>query len=141
MLDKALSSGAAAEVFAHMVHYLGGPSDLLSAPNKHLLAANVIKPVFAKSKGYISSIDTRELGMSIVELGGGRKSANDTIDYSVGFTEMIQLGDNTEQPLTTIHARTESDWQQAAAKVQTAVKVTDRAPDISPVIYEVIHAQ
>ncbi|WP_416381246.1 hypothetical protein, partial [Klebsiella pneumoniae] len=26
-------------------------------------------------------------------MGGGRRQASDTIDYSVGFTEMARLGD------------------------------------------------
>jgi len=141
MLEDALSSGAAADIFERMVHSLGGPSDLLSNHQKYLRSARVIKPVFSENDGYISAIDTRELGMSVVELGGGRKQANDTIDDSVGLTELIQLGQSTDAPLAVIHANTESDWQQAASKIRTSVTVTDTTPDSLPVIHEVIQAQ
>ncbi len=39
--------------------------------------------------------------------------ASDTIDYSVGFTDMARLGDKVdgERPLAVIHAKDESSWQ------------------------------
>ncbi len=36
-------------------------------------------------------MDTRALGMAVVSMGGGRRQASDTIDYSVGFTDMARL--------------------------------------------------
>ena len=37
--------------------------------------------------------NTRELGLAVVALGGGRVRAADPIDYAVGLSEIISLGD------------------------------------------------
>ena len=42
-IEQAFASGAAAERFARMIVALGGPADLLEAPQKHLVAAPVVK--------------------------------------------------------------------------------------------------
>jgi len=138
MLENALSSGDAAEIFGKMVHSLGGPADLISNHEKHLPTSEIIKPVFADKSGIISAMDTREVGMAVVELGGGRKRADDAIDFTVGLTDFIQLGASTDQPLAVIHARTETDWQHAAAKIQAAMNVSDSISEIPPIIHEVI---
>lgn len=51
------------------------------------------KAVYADTEGFVSDMDTRALGMAVVAMGGGRRQASDTIDYSVGFTDMARLGD------------------------------------------------
>lgn len=49
------------------------------------------KAVYADTEGFVSEMDTRALGMAVVAMGGGRRQASDTIDYSVGFTDMARL--------------------------------------------------
>ena len=141
MLEAALSSGAAAEIFGKMVHSLGGPADIISNYDLHLPTAPFSKPVFAKDSGIITAMDTRALGMTVIELGGGRKRADDSIDYSVGLTDFTSLGEKTDLPLTIIHARTEQDWIRAAAQIQASVTISETSPNITPVIHEVIQAQ
>ena len=72
-----------------------------------------------------------------VQLGGGRKTATDTIDYSVGLSDICTLGQvvNKETPLAMIHARDEQSWQQAAAMVQASVNVSDKVPESMPEVY------
>ena len=52
-----------------------------------------MKPVYAETTGYAYAMDTRGLGMAVVGMGGGRRVATDTIDYAVGLSDMIRLGD------------------------------------------------
>lgn len=95
------------------------------------------KPVFAEQTGIITAMDTRALGMSVVGLGGGRRQASDSIDYSVGLTEMVRLGDkvDAQRPLAVVHARDETSWQQAAEAVRAAVTLGEHAPEATPVVY------
>ncbi len=67
------------------------------------------KAVYADTEGFVSEMDTRALGMAVVAMGGGRRQASDTIDYSVGFTDMARLGDRVDgqRPLAVIHAKDE----------------------------------
>ncbi len=141
MLEKALSSGAAAEVFSRMIYSLGGPHDIISNYERYLPNAAFSKPVFADESGIVSAIDTRALGMTVVELGGGRKRAEDHIDYSVGLTDFIALGEKADQPLAVIHARSEDDWAAAAAHIQAAITFSNEPSHISPIVHEIIHAQ
>ena len=60
-VEAALHSGAAAERFAHMVAELGGPKDLLDAPEKHLAEAPVRREV--TGTGVVEAIDVRALGL------------------------------------------------------------------------------
>ncbi|MCP5536431.1 MAG: thymidine phosphorylase [Akkermansiaceae bacterium] len=138
MLECELASGRAAERLGNMVHSLGGPSDLIEHPDKYLAKASVVKAVQSAETGYVSAIDTRALGMAVVELGGGRKRTEDDIDPAVGLTDFITVGETTDRPLATIHARSEADWEQAAEKIKAAVTVSDHAPDALPVIYQTI---
>jgi thymidine phosphorylase len=76
--------------------------------------------------------------MAVVSLGGGRRRATDNIDYSVGLTGMARLGDkvDTQQPLAVIHANDEESWQQAAEEVRSAMVLSDKAPEVTPVVYK-----
>ena len=114
-LQKSLDSGTALERFAHMVAALGGPKDFTQNPEKYLRTAAVIKPVTAEASGFVSQIDTREIGLGVIALGGGRRFTSDKVDHSVGFTKLLPLGSKVEkgQPLAFVHAQ--SDDSAAAA--------------------------
>ncbi|MGA8717226.1 MAG: thymidine phosphorylase, partial [Solirubrobacteraceae bacterium] len=84
----ALQDGRAAERFGAMVVELGGPSDLLDAPSRHLPGAPVVRPIEPGSAGVVSAIDVRAVGIAIVNLGGGRAREDDIVDHSVGLTEV-----------------------------------------------------
>ncbi|ECU9386453.1 TPA: thymidine phosphorylase [Salmonella enterica subsp. diarizonae serovar 61:l,v:z35] len=138
MLFKALDSGAALERFARMVSAQGGPADFVESYSNYLPDAPVIRPVLAHEDGYISAVQTRQVGLAIVTLGGGRIKASDTIDYRVGFSDFAKLGQEVTKgmPLATIHARNEDEWNRAACSLVEAVSVSNEKPQIPPVIYE-----
>ena len=74
-IETALASGRAAEVFGRMVAALGGPNDLLEQPGVYLAPAPVVKPCAPTKSGRIAAIDTRAVGVALIELGGGRRRA------------------------------------------------------------------
>jgi thymidine phosphorylase len=105
-VDAALSSGRALEQFARMVAALGGPSDFAERPAHYLPMAPIQLPVAAPRSGFVTSMATRNVGLAVVELGGGRRKATDTIDARVGFTQFAQLGQAVQvgEPLAVVHA-------------------------------------
>jgi thymidine phosphorylase len=121
-LEATLSSGKAAEHFDKMTALLGGPTDFLKSHAKHLKSAPIAKPVFADRPGVVSSIKTRDLGLAVIELGGGRRVASDTIRHSVGLDQLLGKGAavDAKTPLCMIHAQTEDDFARAATIVKTA---------------------
>jgi thymidine phosphorylase len=136
-LMKVLDNGKAAEVFARMVAAQNGPTDFVERHDFYLPAPMLSKAVYADQPGMVSSMDTRALGLAVVALGGGRQRASDNIDYSVGLSDVITLGERADQqrPLAVIHASSEEHWQQAAAAVKAAMVLSDSAPPATPVIY------
>ena len=136
-LQAVLDNGKAAEIFGRMVAAQKGPTDFVEHYAKYLPTATLSKAVYADTEGFVSAMDTRALGMAVVSMGGGRRQASDTIDYSVGFTDMARLGDSVDgqRPLAVIHAKDEASWQEAAKAVKAAITLADKAPESSPSVY------
>ncbi|KNC17575.1 thymidine phosphorylase [Pantoea sp. RIT-PI-b] len=136
-LQQVLDNGKAAEVFARMVAAQNGPADFIERMDSYLPAPTLSKAVYAEGAGIVSAMDTRALGMAVVSLGGGRQRASDSIDYSVGLSDMTTLGTqiDAQRPLAIIHASSEAQWQQAAAAVKAAITLSDSAPAMTPVVY------
>ena len=136
--DEAVSSGRALEIFGKMIAALGGPADFVENSDKHLVAANVVRPVHVE--GYLTSVDTRGVGNAIIELGGGRRSVGEALDLSVGFSEVASVGTllDSETPLAVVHAASEADAEQAEALLLAACTTGDDAPELAPVISEIV---
>ena len=138
-IEQAFASGAAAERFARMIVALGGPADLLEAPQKHLAAAPVVKPVYPETAGTVATVDTRAVGLAVVALGGGRVRPQDPIDHAVGIVALAGIGDaiGPDRPLGIVHARDEAGFSAAQARLRAAYRLGDgpvaRGPLIIPV--------
>ncbi len=139
-LQQSLDSGAALEKFAQMVSALGGPKDFCDKPEQYLPHAKIIRPVFASKEGYISAMDTRGIGLSIIELKGGRITPEQKLDYATGYTDFCQIGDKVDNktPLATIHAQSEEDFNRAADNLINLISISDSAPQATPEIIEKI---
>ena len=127
---RALDSGAAAGRFARMVAVLGGPADLVEHPERHLPTAPVQCAVTPARPGFVTAVDARALGLLLIDLGGGRRRADDAIDGAVGFAEVRGVGDAVaeDQPLAVIHARTTAAAEAAAAALRRLITVGEAAP-------------
>ncbi|WP_421242608.1 thymidine phosphorylase [Aeromonas enteropelogenes] len=136
-LQAVLDNGKAAEIFGRMVTGLGGPSDFMERYDAYLPKAAIVRPVYAANAGFVTAMDTRELGLAVVAMGGGRRAAGDKLDYAVGLTDFIRLGQSVDadKPLALIHAQTEEQFAQAAGMVQAAVKIGDTRPEALPEVY------
>ena len=142
-LARALASGAAAERCARMVAGLGGPADLLERPDRYLAAAPLQRAVHAEAPGIVQRLDTRALGMAVVELGGGRLQAGAAIDHRVGLSEIAAISErvDAERPLAVIHARDEASAERAAKQLRAAIIVGDAASTPPTLIHDVIRRE
>jgi len=93
-----LDSGAGYETFARMVRAQRGD---LEAPRPLAPAHDLPAP----GSGWVASLDTRAIGLAVIELGGGRRRAGDAIDHSVGVECLLRLGDRVEsgEPLFRVY--------------------------------------
>ncbi|TIR77206.1 MAG: thymidine phosphorylase, partial [Mesorhizobium sp.] len=109
---------------------LGGPADFVENPEKYLPKAAVESAVKAAEDGFVTGIATREIGLAVVALGGGRVRPDDKIDHSVGLTRLLPVGAEVHagEALALIHARTEADAEAAAVAVRAAYTVGHSKP-------------
>ena len=137
-LRDAFASGAAAERFERMVAAFGGPADFLETFESHLAGAPQIVDVVAERDGFVAAIDTRGLGLAVVELGGGRRLASDSIDPSVGLENLTGLGASIEagMPLARVHAADEASLREAEVRVRAAYTIGEECPTELPLIVE-----
>ena len=143
-LQSALDSGAAAERFERMVAALGGPKDFLSKAHAALPRASVLVDAMPQAHGFVVAIDVRSIGLAVVELGGGRARASDTIDPSVGLTELQPIGAEVgpEAPLARVHARSGDEAEAAARRLRAAYSLSDAKPTLAdPVVARIAGAQ
>ncbi len=125
--SAALETGHATEVFARMVTALGGPADLVERPESYLATAPIGRAVQPDSPGFVQKIDARSLGLAVIELGGGRRRPQDSIDPAVGLASLAGIGDavGPDRPIGVVHARDEAGFEKAAALIRTAFVIGD----------------
>lgn len=130
MARRALDSGSAANVFDRMVAALGGPTDFVAKCRRHLPVAPIIRPVPSLAAGYVTSVDTRAVGVAVVALGGGRVRPGDAIDPAVGLSALVSVATEMRagEPLAMVHARDEAAAAGAIAAVQAAYAIGEKRP-------------
>lgn len=134
----ALSSGQALERFGQLVSALGGPHDFIARPQNYLKVTPHILPVPAPASGWLASCQTRDLGMAVVELGGGRRHPSDQIDHRVGISNIVPLGTKVDegQPIAMVHAASREDAERVVASVQRAYGISPTETRVGPVIFK-----
>jgi thymidine phosphorylase len=139
--EAALDNGAAAERFAAMVVELGGPADLLEAPDRHLPTAAVTVEAEPAGPGVVSAVDVRAVGLVVVGLGGGRTRETDPVDHSVGLTYVAAPGEEVApggRPLAVVHAADQNAAARAKQALRAAYELSDKAPKEPPPVLEVL---
>lgn len=91
-----LSSGRAYEVFLEIAQQQGAHVSALERANIEWIESGMVDiPVLMEntSKMKVSSIDTRALGLLLIEMGAGRKRKEDAIDHKVGLVQLKKVGE------------------------------------------------
>lgn len=136
-IDRALASGKAAEIFGKMISALGGPNNLLEKPWRSMHKAKVIVDVLAPCHGFISTMQTRDIGLSVVALGGGRTSNEQIIDHSVGFDCILPIGANVNKGdiIARAHASSKLSAELASKQYIKALEFSDVPVPETTIIY------
>lgn len=135
-IQRVHESGAALECFRRNVEAQGGDPRVCDDPAGILpLTGKVIK-VESPRAGFITKVDTEEIGHAIAEAGGGRVRMEDQIDPAVGFLNEVKIGDQLRSGdlIGLVYCDDPHRGQRAAARVQAAFEIGDASPAELPVL-------
>ncbi len=136
---KILSSGKAFEKFVEIVEAQNGKTDFVLHPEKYPKAKfkEVIK---SKAAGYLSEVNTYELGMAAIDLGAGRKTKDDKIDPKAGIIFNYKIGDaiNKGVVIAEIYSDSKTGIENAKKRITSAIKISKSKPKKLKLIKEFI---
>ncbi|MES2705208.1 MAG: thymidine phosphorylase [Verrucomicrobiota bacterium] len=118
-----LRDGSAWTKFQEMTAAQSGDADALPALGGTMGRAPVIVDLQAGRSGLLTAFDAGIVGEAVLNLGAGRRTADDPVDHRVGLDEIAKTG-TWLQPadlICRIHARTEADADEAAARLRLAL--------------------
>ena len=130
-VTRVLSDNSAYDKFMEMVTYHGRKLEITLDPSS---------VVVAKESGYVKSIDAFVLGKLSMELGAGRHSKDDKIDYNCGIDILKNVGDYVSKGeiLCRLYTKKEFDDNANADVVYQAYSFSKRKPRLKPVIIQII---
>src|SRR5262245_30699905 len=131
----AIVSGRALDRFRACVEAQGGDPRVLD-DSKLLPLARRQRAITADSAGFVTGIETDEIGRVVMDWGGGRKRLEDKIDYGVGLRLHAKLGDRVGagDPLVVAHYNDESKFEGMYARLRAAYRIESEAPNLEPLI-------
>jgi len=138
-LQAALDDGRALRKFGEWISGQGGDRRVVDAYSI-LPRASIVKDVLAPRDGFVAGINAEEVGLTVVDLGGGRAKKGDAIDYAVGVVFKHKVGERVarEEPLLILHANDRAKFDAAKARLLAAYEFGDTAPPTTPLIHKVI---
>ncbi len=95
-LESAFDSGRAAEKFARLVEFQGGDPKVVEDLSR-LPQPKSRTPAKAPRSGFVRSIQTERMGFLSIDIGCGRRTREDEIDFASGFLVEKSVGDRVEK--------------------------------------------
>jgi pyrimidine-nucleoside phosphorylase len=138
-IRNAITSGQALERFRMVIEAQGGNPRVIDDP-KLLPQGRIMKNILSDRSGYVSAIETDEIGRIVMDWGGGRRRLEDTIDYGVGLYIHAKIGDRIlmGDPLVTAYYNDESKFDAMKDRVRCAYSVSPAEPSPLPLIKEIL---
>ena len=130
-IETVIQNGKAYEKLCQMIHAHGGKI------NKINLNPKIKKTIRAKKEGYLNYFNTKGLGISIIELGGGRKKIKDKIDYQAGFKLFKKHQDyvNKNEKIAEIFCSNTNKIEAGKNIFEKSIKIVDEIPNNHKLTY------
>lgn len=131
-----IDDSSAFQKLCHMVHAQGGDVSVLEDIGCFPTAPYSCD-VCAPQDGWIAHLDTEVCGMAAMVLGAGRERKEDPIDHCAGITLLKKPGDAVcaGEAIARLHTSKQAFLADAQARLLSALKLSDAAPEPRPFIY------
>ncbi|MBQ9313448.1 MAG: pyrimidine-nucleoside phosphorylase [Clostridia bacterium] len=139
LLQSKIDSGEGLAKFKEFVSRQWGESRVVDE-SELLVKAKYKLPVNSIVNGYVSEIETKNIGQAVVNLGGGRLKKEDEVDYYVGVEVMKKIGDKVSmgEPIMYIYANDETKGLMQVETLRSSFKFSNEPVEKSKEILDII---
>ncbi len=132
--ENALASGAA---YAKMREWIAAQGGDIEAP---LPEAKIKREICAEKTGYIAHMNAETVGRAACELGAGRKTKEDEIDFAAGLVLCKKTGDFVREGevLAVMHTSCGEKLAPAAEMFRSALEFSAEKPEKKKLILDVV---
>ena len=132
-------NGKGYEKFIQLVENQGGDSSYIKDTNL-FPKANYIEKVYCQKDGYIQSMNAKEIGKIVCDLGAGRIRKEDSIDNAVGIVLNKKVSNEVEKgdTLVTIYANSKEKLEEAKKKLLEVIKIGEQEIEKPKMILEIM---
>jgi pyrimidine-nucleoside phosphorylase len=140
-MRDAVTSGRALEKFVQIIEAQGGDARIVD--DDDILPSAPKRAEFVSSRdGVVLEVAPRSVGHGVIALRGGRRTMEDKIEPSVGFTITAKPGDTVVrgQTLATIHALDDAGLREGNRALADAIRIGDGDAEALPLVSHKITA-
>jgi pyrimidine-nucleoside phosphorylase len=137
-LRQSLESGAAWNKFLAFLSEQGG--DAQAVADRRLKVSPWNLAILARNTGYVQPYDAHKVGVLAMTLGAGRLTKESPIDLGAGVFLAKKAGEwvNAGEPILQLYGSTQGMLNEGLKLAQSLISITDKAPEFSTLIEEVI---
>ena len=134
-----IENGKGYEKFIQLVENQGGDVSYIKDINQ-FPKANYIENVYSEKDGYIQSMNAKEIGKIVCDLGAGRIRKEDSIDNAVGIILNKKVSDKVEKEdlLVTIYANSKEKLEEAKKNLLEVIKIENKEIEKPKMILEIM---
>ncbi len=136
--EQQISGGYAFRKWIDIVEEQGGDSSVIKDLSKYPKAEYEFE-LHSKVEGYVSGMNSYEIGIASLELGAGRVSIEDKIDPMAGITLEKKVGDKITKGETILTGFTNKPAmiETVTEQLYGAVEISREKPEIKPLVTHV----
>ena len=135
LAEAAVEDGSALAVFFKMIEAQGGDSSVFEHPAAfHKPGATQV--LAAWESGFISAMDTTQLGWAVQRTGAGREKVGEPVDPHAGIDFHARRGARIEkgQPLATLYATSPGLLAEPVVLLKQAISISKAPPPAVPLV-------
>ena len=139
LAEEALNKGRAWEKFKAMVENQGGDLSYIENPDRFDVAA-FSREIKAPKAGYITGMQTEQIGVAAGVLGAGREKKDSKVDYSAGILVYKKIGAYVEpgDVMAVLYTNREDSLDTAGELYLESVQIDDVKPELPQLIVDII---
>jgi pyrimidine-nucleoside phosphorylase len=138
--EEAIRNGKAYDKFIALVKAQGGDVSMIENFELRQPQPKFCLEVHSGDSGYVSEIDSLELGLAGITLGASREKMDDAIDPKAGIKLNQKVGDKVEtgDSLAVFYTDRESVLETVRVRIANAFHISTKKPVLRPLILDII---